>query len=162
MYLEGVLLNAVREDIRENGKLNVHYYDTLKYSVFKPAAFFKGVVFPMCEVCQVLAAPLHKLSCSLERLYFEGGLDCWICNYEDANSDAALRRCSTSHSFYGVLWCDLSRLSEATHVKFGLAIEQVQIRFSYEFFWTRSTLCPIKFLTHSSTISSGSPTPIVG
>ncbi|KAG9127152.1 snoRNA-binding rRNA-processing protein [Ceratobasidium sp. 392] len=49
-YLEGVLLEAVRDDIRINGKLNVHLYDALKKAVYKPAAFFKGIVFPLCEV----------------------------------------------------------------------------------------------------------------
>ncbi|KZS97733.1 Bystin-domain-containing protein [Sistotremastrum niveocremeum HHB9708] len=49
VFLEGVLLDNVREDIRENGKLNVHYYEALKRSVFKPAAFFKGIIFPMVE-----------------------------------------------------------------------------------------------------------------
>ena len=32
------------------GKLNVHLYEALKKSLYKPAAFFKGVLFPLCEV----------------------------------------------------------------------------------------------------------------
>ena len=51
VYLQGVVLDAVREDIRENGKLNVHYYEALKRALYKPAAFFKGIVFPLLEVC---------------------------------------------------------------------------------------------------------------
>ncbi|KAH8105490.1 cell adhesion protein byn-1 [Cristinia sonorae] len=57
IFLEGVLLDAIREDIRltkegqrknkNNRKLNVHYYEALKRSLYKPAAFFKGIVFPM-------------------------------------------------------------------------------------------------------------------
>ncbi|TCD70471.1 snoRNA-binding rRNA-processing protein [Steccherinum ochraceum] len=57
IFLEGVLLDAIREDIRQtkegqrrnknNRKLNVHYYEALKRSLYKPAAFFKGIVFPM-------------------------------------------------------------------------------------------------------------------
>ena len=50
IYLEGILLDSIRQDIRENGKLNVHYYSALKRSVFRPAAFFKGIVFPLCDV----------------------------------------------------------------------------------------------------------------
>lgn len=51
MFLEGVLLDKVREDMRmNNGKLNVHLYEALKKGLYKPAAFFKGVLFPLCEV----------------------------------------------------------------------------------------------------------------
>lgn len=51
MFLEGVLLDKVREDMRMNaGKLNVHLYEALKKGLYKPAAFFKGVLFPLCEV----------------------------------------------------------------------------------------------------------------
>ena len=50
VFLQGVVLDAVREDIRENGKLNVHYYEALKRSLYKPAAFFKGIVFPLLDV----------------------------------------------------------------------------------------------------------------
>lgn len=54
VYLEGVLLDAVRENIRDNGgKLNVHLYDALKRALYKPAAFFKGILFPLCEVSLV-------------------------------------------------------------------------------------------------------------
>lgn len=50
VFLQGVVLDAIREDIRENGKLNVHYYEALKRSLYKPGAFFKGVIFPMLDV----------------------------------------------------------------------------------------------------------------
>ena len=51
VYLEGVLLDKCREDMRANaGKLNVHLYEALKKSLYKPAAFFKGILFPLCEV----------------------------------------------------------------------------------------------------------------
>jgi essential nuclear protein 1 len=49
VFLEGVLLPAVREDISEHGKLNVQYFEALKKSVYKPGAFFKGILFPLCE-----------------------------------------------------------------------------------------------------------------
>ncbi|CAG8679782.1 6404_t:CDS:2, partial [Acaulospora colombiana] len=49
VFLEGVLLPAVRDDIAEHGKLNVQYYEALKKSVYKPGAFFKGILFPLCE-----------------------------------------------------------------------------------------------------------------
>jgi essential nuclear protein 1 len=55
VFLEGVLLDAVREDMREgrgkgNRALHPHYYEALRRAVFKPGAFFKGIVFPMLEV----------------------------------------------------------------------------------------------------------------
>lgn len=33
-----------------SGKLNVHLYDALKKSLYKPSAFFLGILFPLCEV----------------------------------------------------------------------------------------------------------------
>jgi essential nuclear protein 1 len=49
--LEGVLLDRVREDMQMNaGKLNVHLYDALRKSLYKPSAFFLGILFPLCEV----------------------------------------------------------------------------------------------------------------
>lgn len=50
LFLGVVLLDAVREDIRENKKLNVHYYEALKKSLYKPGAFFKGIIFPLLDV----------------------------------------------------------------------------------------------------------------
>jgi essential nuclear protein 1 len=42
-----VLLDGVRNDISRNKKLNYHYYMALKKSVYKPAAFFKGILIPL-------------------------------------------------------------------------------------------------------------------
>ncbi|KZT26898.1 Bystin-domain-containing protein [Neolentinus lepideus HHB14362 ss-1] len=49
LYLQVVLLDAVREDIRANGKLNVHYYESLIRALYKPGAFFKAILFPLVE-----------------------------------------------------------------------------------------------------------------
>ncbi|MED6118447.1 hypothetical protein PIB30_002700 [Stylosanthes scabra] len=46
-----VLLPRVREDIRKNKKLHESVYFTLKKALYKPAAFFKGILFPLCESC---------------------------------------------------------------------------------------------------------------
>ncbi|KAF2686880.1 Bystin-domain-containing protein [Lentithecium fluviatile CBS 122367] len=46
-FLNSVLLPAVQDNIRETHKLNVHLYNALKKALYKPSAFFKGVVFPM-------------------------------------------------------------------------------------------------------------------
>ncbi|KAL0949800.1 hypothetical protein HGRIS_009837 [Hohenbuehelia grisea] len=50
LFLSVVLLDAIREDIQQNKKLNVQYYEALKRSLYKPSAFFKGIIFPMLDV----------------------------------------------------------------------------------------------------------------
>ncbi|CAL9060707.1 unnamed protein product [Musa banksii] len=44
-----VLLPQVREDIRKNKRLHFALYQALKKSLYKPAAFFKGVLLPLCQ-----------------------------------------------------------------------------------------------------------------
>lgn len=44
-----VLLPRVRDDISEYKKLNYHLYQALRKALFKPGAFFKGIVLPLCE-----------------------------------------------------------------------------------------------------------------
>ncbi|KAF2865424.1 Bystin-domain-containing protein [Massariosphaeria phaeospora] len=46
-FLNLVLLPSVQENIRETTKLNIHLYNALKKALYKPSAFFKGVIFPM-------------------------------------------------------------------------------------------------------------------
>jgi essential nuclear protein 1 len=43
------LLEHVRQDIRENKRLNYHLYMALKKALYKPQAFFKGIIIPLCE-----------------------------------------------------------------------------------------------------------------
>lgn len=50
LFLSVVLLDAIRQDIRQNNKLNVHYYEALKKAIYKPGAFFKGIIFPLLDV----------------------------------------------------------------------------------------------------------------
>ena len=38
-----------QRDIKEHGKLNFHLYLALKRALYKPSAFFKGVLLPLCE-----------------------------------------------------------------------------------------------------------------
>lgn len=45
-----VLLPRVRDDIAEYKKLNFHLYQALRKALFKPGAFFKGFLLPLCEV----------------------------------------------------------------------------------------------------------------
>ncbi|KRZ32085.1 Sodium-dependent acetylcholine transporter, partial [Trichinella pseudospiralis] len=44
-----ILLPRLRDDIAQFKKLNPHLYEALMKSVYKPAAFFKGIIIPLCE-----------------------------------------------------------------------------------------------------------------
>uniref|UniRef100_A0A914VFM0 Bystin n=1 Tax=Plectus sambesii TaxID=2011161 RepID=A0A914VFM0_9BILA len=44
-----LLLPRIRDDIEEYKKLNFHLYQALRKSLYKPAAFFKGILLPLCE-----------------------------------------------------------------------------------------------------------------
>ena len=45
-----VLLPRVRADIGSNRRLHFALYQALKKAVYKPAAFYKGVLLPLCQV----------------------------------------------------------------------------------------------------------------
>ena len=49
IFYEKYLLPSLRNDIRINKKLNIHYYKSLKRSLFKPSAFFKGIILPISQ-----------------------------------------------------------------------------------------------------------------
>ncbi|TFK43300.1 Bystin-domain-containing protein [Crucibulum laeve] len=49
LFLNVVLLDAIRNDIAQNHKLNPQYYEALKRALYKPSAFFKGIIFPMLD-----------------------------------------------------------------------------------------------------------------
>ncbi|KAL8867276.1 MAG: hypothetical protein Q9174_005766 [Haloplaca sp. 1 TL-2023] len=68
-FLETVILPRVREDIHETKKLNVHLYNALKKALYRPAAFFKGFLFPLtssstCTLreAQIISSVLAKIS----------------------------------------------------------------------------------------------------
>ncbi|PHU12790.1 Bystin [Capsicum chinense] len=48
-FYKFVLLPRVRDDIRKNKRLHFALYQSLKKSLYKPAAFNKGILFPLCE-----------------------------------------------------------------------------------------------------------------
>jgi essential nuclear protein 1 len=48
-FLNLVLLEKCRDDIRTNDKLNYHLYMALKKALFKPAAFYKGLLLPLAQ-----------------------------------------------------------------------------------------------------------------
>ena len=76
-----VLLDSVRADIYANKKLNYHYYMSLKKAVYKPAAFFKGILLPLCKeectlreaaivasVIQRVSIPVHHSAVAIHKL----------------------------------------------------------------------------------------------
>ena len=44
-----ILLPRVRDDIYEYKRLNYHLYQALRKALFKPGAFIKGIILPLCE-----------------------------------------------------------------------------------------------------------------
>lgn len=53
-FYKEILLSKVREEIGSvTNKLSVQTYMALKKSIYKPAAFFKGILFPLCEVSRI-------------------------------------------------------------------------------------------------------------
>ena len=67
-FLESVILDRVRDDIHENKKLNVHLYKALKKTLYKPAAFFKGFLFPMVTTGTCTLREAHIISSVLVRV----------------------------------------------------------------------------------------------
>ena len=70
-FLKVAIVPKVRENIKEKKKLNVHYYNAIKKSIFKPSAFFKGIIFPFCQQCSakeaaIIGSILHNMSIPLE------------------------------------------------------------------------------------------------
>jgi essential nuclear protein 1 len=61
VFLEGVVLGLVRADLEQPStrkdarKLSPHLYEALKRALYKPAAFFKGIVFPLLDVSAMLS-----------------------------------------------------------------------------------------------------------
>lgn len=40
-------MESVRKNFDETKNVNVHYFQALKKAIYKPAAFFKGIIFPL-------------------------------------------------------------------------------------------------------------------
>ncbi|KAH8986300.1 Bystin-domain-containing protein [Lactarius akahatsu] len=80
VYLEGVVLGLVRADLEQPStrkdarRLSPHLYEALKRALYKPAAFFKGIVFPLldggCTLKEavIVASVLTKVKAALIRL----------------------------------------------------------------------------------------------
>ena len=69
LFLRNVILERVKEEIHETKKLNVHLYKALKKALYKPSAWFKGVLFPLLNegLCtlrdaQIISSVLARVS----------------------------------------------------------------------------------------------------
>ncbi|RFU33676.1 hypothetical protein B7463_g2707, partial [Scytalidium lignicola] len=67
-FLEMVVLERVREDIAETKKLNVHLFNALKKGLYKPAAWFKGILFPLVGSGTCTLREAHIISAVLVRV----------------------------------------------------------------------------------------------
>ena len=67
IFYEKYLVPALRSDIKKNKKLNIHYYNCLKRALFRPSAFFKGIILPMSKTlsgkeASIIGSILRKCS----------------------------------------------------------------------------------------------------
>ncbi|KAL3420104.1 bystin [Phlyctema vagabunda] len=67
-FMERVLLERVREDIHETKKLNIHLFNALKKGLYKPAAWFKGFLFPLVATGTCSLREAHIISAVLVRV----------------------------------------------------------------------------------------------
>lgn len=67
-FYNTVLLPRVLDDVSEHKKLNYHLYRALRKALYKPLAFFKGIVIPMCTMncslkeATIVASVIAKVS----------------------------------------------------------------------------------------------------
>jgi essential nuclear protein 1 len=78
-FIESVLLDRVRDDIHESKKLNVHLYKALQKATYKPAGFFKGLLFPLVESGTCTLREAHIIAsvvtkCSIPALHSAAAL----------------------------------------------------------------------------------------
>ncbi|KAI7969618.1 hypothetical protein EIK77_001145 [Talaromyces pinophilus] len=67
-FINMVLLERVRDEIHETKKLNVHVYNALKKALYKPACFFKGLLFPLIATGTCTLREAHIVSSVISRV----------------------------------------------------------------------------------------------
>ncbi|KAA8649249.1 hypothetical protein EYZ11_003053 [Aspergillus tanneri] len=67
-FISTVLLDRVREEIHETKKLNVHTYNSMKKALYKPACFFKGLLFPLVSSGTCTLREAHIVSSVIARV----------------------------------------------------------------------------------------------
>ncbi|WFD35825.1 snoRNA-binding rRNA-processing protein [Malassezia cuniculi] len=48
-FFQLVLLDKIRDEIRIKKKVDYQTYEAIKKALYKPSAFFKGIIFPLCD-----------------------------------------------------------------------------------------------------------------
>jgi len=105
LFLESVVLETAREDIRENGRMHPLYRRTLEKSMFKPAAFFQGFLFPLLNVSHwssIPVVPSDRAALSV-KLHIERGEYCSRNPRPKTNPKPSLCRRSFDHQRVGLL-----------------------------------------------------------
>ncbi|KAJ5624743.1 hypothetical protein N7510_001052 [Penicillium lagena] len=67
-FISTVLLDRVRDEIHETKKLNVHTYNALRKALYKPACFFKGLLFPLVSSGTCTLRDAHIVSSVIARV----------------------------------------------------------------------------------------------
>ena len=67
-FLTNILLDRVRDDIAETRKLNVHLYNALRKALFRPQAFFRGLLSPLLSSGTCTLREAHIISSVLIRV----------------------------------------------------------------------------------------------
>lgn len=67
-FIKLVLLERVRDEIHETRKLNVHVYNAMKKALYKPACFFKGLLFPLIATGTCTLREAHIVSSVISRV----------------------------------------------------------------------------------------------
>ena len=183
VFLEGVVLGLVRADLeqpstrKDTRRLSPHLYEALKRALYKPAAFFKGIVFPMLDVSTArisflsLVLPTFGRFAGSDRLCVQGG-----CTLKEAaiiasvlakvkvpllHSSAALIRLAGMEYSGTPSTHSAAPIPPYTRTRtVPRALQQDRPRSSSAFCWTRSTRCHTRCSTRSSSTSSGYPTRI--
>lgn len=122
VFLEGVVLGLVRADLdqpstrKDTRKLSPHLYEALKRALYKPAAFFKGIVFPLLDVscsdpCEGLCVGWLIARVYVGRVHAQGGRHRRVGPRKGQSPTSALISCAHPPRRDGLLWCVLTRCS---------------------------------------------------
>uniref|UniRef100_A0A1J3IZN6 Bystin n=1 Tax=Noccaea caerulescens TaxID=107243 RepID=A0A1J3IZN6_NOCCA len=121
-----VLLPRVREDIKKNKRLHFALYQALKKALYKPAAFNRGILFPLCK----------SGTCTLREAVIIGSI-LEKCSFPMLHSCVALRRladmeyCGTTSYFIKVFlekkYCMPYRVLDALVAHFMRFVDEIRL-----------------------------------
>lgn len=111
-----ILLEAVRRNFDETKTVNVHYFQAMKKAIYKPAAFFKGIIFPV----------VHDTLTTLK----EASVYCGVISgtsIPNLHAAAALMKISTGE-YTGPKFMIIRALLDK---KFALPVKSISVIFDY-------------------------------